>query len=259
MRGLLLFALIVLTGLSVLNWRAQLQTQQKLDVLSMALAESPASPLPPPTEPTATPAPQPNEVPRELSGKIMPFGPYIIEAPDQLLIEAVVKDTKTGMLESLAGQAISGQFTVRLDGTVNLGLWGSVAVSGLTLEQAAQRVREHLAKSRLVDMSMENLHVVLDVLAYNSKKYYVITSSGSGEQVAVFPLTGNETVLDAIANIGSAVETANKSIRVVRKRTNGRTPEVLPVDWHGITENNITTTNYQLRAGDRLYVTNAGK
>jgi polysaccharide export outer membrane protein len=45
-------------------------------------------------------------------------------------------------------QAISGPFQVRLDGSVGLGFWGSVTVAGLSLDQAAQAIRQHLLKSK---------------------------------------------------------------------------------------------------------------
>ena len=46
----------------------------------------------------------------------------------------------------------------------------------------------------------------MDVLAYNSKVYYVITDGGgAGEQVYRIPSNGNETVLDAIAAIEGIV------------------------------------------------------
>ena len=40
------------------------------------------------------------------------------------------------------------------------------------------------------------------MFAYNSKVYYVITEgAGAGDLVARLPITGNETVLDAISQI----------------------------------------------------------
>lgn len=254
----LLLALVALTVASVMNWRAQIQTQQKLDAINTALADrspAPNSTTPPISTPQPTPPAQPtNAVPRELSRISLP--PYVIEAPDQLLIEAVVRDPKTGTTDRLPNQPISGQFLVRPDGSVGLGLWGSVSVTGLTLEQASKAVREQIAKNQPQGLNVENVNVIVDVLAYNSKRYYVITNGDSGEQVLSFPLTGNETVLDAIANIAGLPEVASKSpIRVVRKSDKNATNEILPVEWRAITEHGITTTNYQLHPGDRVYVT----
>src|SRR5947207_2084311 len=88
--------------------------------------------------------PPPGAVPRELEKIVLP--PYVIEAPDQLLIEVVQRSTVTDpdtklpkpVTDRLPVQPISGPFQVRLDGTVGLGFWGSVPVSGLTMDQAAE-------------------------------------------------------------------------------------------------------------------------
>jgi polysaccharide export outer membrane protein len=236
-------------GLLALNLRAQYQTQEKLDALAAALAEAPAA------EPQIVP-PAPGAVPRELDKVVLP--PYVIEAPDVLTIEAVRNDPKPGAVKRLPSQPVSGQFLVRPDGTVGLGLWGSVSVTGLTPDQAADTIRKHLARFASTEMPAVNLKVSVDVLAYNSKKYYVITDGeGEGEKVFAFPVTGNETVLDAIAGVNGLAETAGKrSIRIVRQTASGPWQN-LPVDWTAITKHGATATNYQLMPSDRLYVTKA--
>ena len=209
--------------------------------------------------------PPPGSVPRELEKVTLP--PYVIEAPDQLLIEVVfqskVKD-ENGQFKSvvgpLPGQAISGPFPVRPEGSVGLGIWGSVPVSGLTLDQAAEAIRSHVLKSetfKKFDVTPEALWVIVDVLAYNSKRYYVIFDGGGfGEQVFPFPVTGSETVLDAIGNLSGIPDVASKRNIWVARRTPhpGQPWQILPVDWIGITQHGVTATNYQVLPGDRIYV-----
>jgi polysaccharide export outer membrane protein len=216
-------------------------------------------------------------VPRELVKITLP--PYVIEAPDQLLIEVVqrsrvpkldadqkqIPDGKGGVImvdatDRLPVQPVSGPFMVRLDGTVGLGFWGSVPVSGLTLEQAAEAIRAQLLKQETLKQfgtKAESLTVIVDVLAYNSKKYYVIFDGGGyGEQVFPFPITGSETVLDALANINGLPDIASKRNIWVARRTPhpGQPWQILPVDWIGITQHGVTYTNYQVMPGDRIYV-----
>ncbi|MBY0460936.1 MAG: polysaccharide biosynthesis/export family protein, partial [Gemmataceae bacterium] len=218
-------------------------------------------------------------VPRELEKITLP--PYVIEAPDQLLVEVVQrvkvpkldekgvpeKDPtekdgikKVDATERLAVQPISGPFQVRLDGTVGLGFWGTVPVSGLTLDQAAEAIRQHLLQQvELSKLSVkpESIIVIVDVLAYNSKRYYIITDGGGfGEQVFPFPVTGSETVLDAIGNIYGLPDIASKRNIWVARRTPhpGQPWQILPVDWVGITQHGNTFTNYQVMPGDRIYV-----
>src|SRR4051812_33882061 len=87
--------------------------------------------------------PPPGEVPTEMGKIVLP--PYVIEAPDNLLIQVFQKgmfpvidekgveqkDAKGDVIKKegarpLPIQDISGSFQVRLDGSVGLGYWGSV-------------------------------------------------------------------------------------------------------------------------------------
>ncbi|HUR54181.1 MAG TPA: polysaccharide biosynthesis/export family protein [Gemmataceae bacterium] len=214
--------------------------------------------------------PPPGAVPRELDKVTLP--PYVMEAPDALMIEVVIrspdkdkdgKPTGETSIKPLPVQPISssgGPFNIRADGTVLLGIWGSVQVSGLSLEQAADAIRQHLLRSEILreyKTAPENLFVIMDVLAYNSKRYYVISdNAGNGEQGAAFPITGSETVLDAIMNIGGLGPVASKRNIWVARRTPhaGQHWQILPVDWVGITQHGVTATNYQIMPGDRIYV-----
>lgn len=220
-------------------------------------------------------------VPRELEKVTLP--PYVVEPPDQLLIE-IVTISETPQLDEnqqpvidpatmkpvtefrafgLPVQPVSGQFTVRPDGTVFLGIWGSVPVAGLTLDQIAESIREHMARQEdptkpgAGGFRKETLRVVVDVLQYNSKRYYVIfDGGGNGEQVVPFPVTGSETVLDAIGNVNGLPAVASKRNIWVARRTPhmGQMQQILPVDWVGITQHGVTLTNYQIMPGDRVYV-----
>lgn len=147
-------------------------------------------------------------------------------------------------------QQISGSHIVRPDGTVGLGSYGDVYVNGLTRGQAKQAIEQHLAQY------LVRPEVSVDVYAYNSKVYYVITDfAGAGEQVVKLPHTGNETVLDAVANVGGLSAVSSRKIWVARPapiEAGGET--VLPVDWCGVTQRGRTGTNYQLLPGDRVYV-----
>jgi protein involved in polysaccharide export with SLBB domain len=148
-------------------------------------------------------------------------------------------------------QLIAGPHLVRPDGTVGLGVYGSVYVTGLTLQQTRCAIEQHLSQH------IHRPEVSVDVLAYNSKVYYVITDGGgAGEQVYRIPATGNETVLDAIAGVNGLPTVASKaSIWIARPTPDQCTPDqVLKVDWNAIAQGAQTSTNYQMLPGDRLYV-----
>jgi polysaccharide export outer membrane protein len=156
-----------------------------------------------------------------------------------------------GLAQSRAVQQIRGEHLVRPDGTIGLGVYGNVNVVGLTLTQAKEMIEAHLSQF------LQKPEVSVDVSGFNSLVYYVITDRpGLGELVVRLPVTGNETVLDALAQIyGLPAAASKKRIWVSRPvPTDAGHEQVLPVDWVGITQHGLTNTNYQLLPGDRLYV-----
>jgi polysaccharide export outer membrane protein len=164
----------------------------------------------------------------------------------QFLQEATVS---VSLVEMAGRQQISGQHLVGPDGTVTLGSYGSVPIVGLTLTQAKHVIERHLRGF------LEDPEVAVDVFAYNSKVYYVITEgAGTGDSVTRFPITGNETVLDAIANINGLNALTSKKIWIARPSPHGEGEQVLPCDWRAITATGAASSNYQIMPGDRVFV-----
>ncbi len=153
--------------------------------------------------------------------------------------------------QSRGMQQIRGEHLVRPDGTISLGLYGSVRVTGLTLPDAKAAIETHLSRY------LQKPEVSVDVAAYNSKVVYVVyDGGGSGQQVTLLPITGNETVLDAIGKLNGLLTVSDKRrIWVSRPAPAGsEVDQVLPVDWVSITTRGRTETNFQLLPGDRIYV-----
>lgn len=165
---------------------------------------------------------------------------------------AGIKDPQVSVaMPNIAGkQIITGEHLVRPDGTVSLGVYGSVHVAGMTLAEVKDAVETHLS------LYIHNPEVSVDVGAYNSQVYYIVTDGGGfGEQVVRLPCTGNETVLDAVANIQGLSQISSKQIWIARPTPAGADcAQVLDVNWREITKEGITTTNYQLLPGDRIYI-----
>jgi polysaccharide export outer membrane protein len=154
------------------------------------------------------------------------------------------------LVEMSGKQQIAGEHLVGSDGTVTLGSYGSVPVVGLTLAEAKQAIELHLMNF------LEDPEVAVNVFAYNSKVYYVITEgAGMGDGVNKFPITGNDTVLDAIANINGLTQVSSKKIWVARPSPDhAGGHQVMPVDWQAVSAYGATSTNYQLMPGDRVFV-----
>ena len=166
--------------------------------------------------------------------------------------EAGLNDPKVAVsLPNVNGkQLISGEHVIRPDGTVALGIYGSVYVNGMTLDEVKAAVEDHLARY------MHQPEIMVDVLAYNSKVIYVVTDGGgSGESVVRLPFTGNETVLDAMSQVDGLSEVSSKNIWVARPSpATSQVAQTMPVDWRAITQDAVPTTNYQLLPGDRIYI-----
>jgi protein involved in polysaccharide export with SLBB domain len=129
-------------------------------------------------------------------------------------------------------------------------MYGQVYVAGLTLAEAKVAIEKHLARF------LDNPQVAVTVFAYNSKVYYVIFESpANGDSVTRLPITGSETVLDAISHVSGLSGLSRKRIWIARPQPGGeRHDKVLPVNWQDITRGASTATNYQVLPGDRIFV-----
>ena len=163
---------------------------------------------------------------------------YVIEPPDLLTVE---------LFKAAPDRPLSGERLVRTDGTIDLGFYGSVQVAGMTIDQARARVEKYLSTV------IRDPKVHLDVYSYNSKGYYVIAEgAGKGDQAVRLPFTGNETVLDAIAQIGGLPPTSDGRIWLARPGTG-----VMPINWNAIVKAGDPSTNYQMQPMDRIYISTA--
>jgi protein involved in polysaccharide export with SLBB domain len=175
-----------------------------------------------------------------LPQSVAPDGPYIIEPPDILLVEVAAE----------AAEDVAGEHLVAPDGTINLGAYGLAHVAGLTVTEAKRAIENQL-KDRI-----RAPRVSVDVLAFNSKVYYVIIEGHrSGDSLIRVPFTGNETVLDALAQINGLARLSEKNIWIERSAPGGvNCQPFLPVDWKAITASRSATNNYALLPGDRVFV-----
>lgn len=149
--------------------------------------------------------------------------------------------------------AIPLDSVVSADGTVDLSFAGRVYVAGLPLDQAeaviAQKLTE-FAADRKIKLT-EPVEVVVRPEEIKSKFYYVL---GKGVSQAKFPVTGRDTVLEAILAAQVKSNAILEKAYVVRPHPMGLPDQVLAIDWVGIRDRGDVTTNYQLFPGDRLVI-----
>jgi polysaccharide biosynthesis/export protein len=177
-----------------------------------------------------------------------------VEEAEQAIVEHLrryLNDPRVSvaLAQMAASQQILGEFLVQPDGTITLGSYGNVSVVGRTVGEARAEIEAHLSQF------LDDPQISLNVQAFNSKVYYIVLQgAGLGDGVYRFPVTGNETVLDAIANIQGLEQVSSKKIWVARPCRDASLPQVLPVDWYAVTERGEPHTNYQLMPGDRVFI-----
>jgi polysaccharide biosynthesis/export protein len=77
----------------------------------------------------------------------------------------------------------------------------------------------------------------------------------AGDTILSLPITGNETVLDAVAQLEGLSRLSSKTMWLARATPGSMgCAEILPVDWEEITRGGMTDTNYQVLPGDRIYI-----
>lgn len=167
---------------------------------------------------------------------------YTIESPDVLHVSVKLPSRE---LEAEL-RAVNGEHLVSPDGHIHLGeRFGIVPAAGLTVEEIRSKVQERLAAE------MADCEVTIAVQAQNSRVYYIIVEDGQGAQnVRRMPLTGRETVADALAgaNLG---DLSGKRVHIARPTAGATEDTILPVD---ASDFEVPTDNQRLQPGDRIFI-----
>jgi len=199
----------------------------------------PSHPLIPEAKGIRDSAPVPAPVPRELA-KVL-HTPYIVEPGDTLLVQPAELD---------APVRLPPDQIVLADGTIDLGKYGRPVVAGRTVPEIETIVQEAVRAKEKDQKDAVTVNVRL--VGRASKVYYVI---GEVNAPGAFPVTGRETVLDAIIAAGNLTRRASQeNIILDRPSPPDGCRVVLPVCWREITQLGDTTTNYQIMPGDRIFV-----
>lgn len=186
---------------------------------------------------TTTPA-QP--LARELAKS--PLAEYIVEPGDALLIQPVDLDSTV---------RIAADQPILPDGTIELGEYGRPVVAGKTVPAIEAEVRGYVRAKEKKDVA-----ITVRLVGRQSKVFYVL---GEVNAPGSYPLSGRETVLDGIMAAGGLSRNAQaKKVVLVRPTQPGACREVLPVCLQQIVQLGDSSTNYQLRPGDRIFIPSQG-
>lgn len=173
---------------------------------------------------------------------------YLVGAPDALTI-------------TVWGQPnLSGKFVVEADGTFTFPLVGHVKAGGLTL-----RAIESELKRRLREGFLKNPQVSVGVEAYRSQQIFIV---GEVRAPGAYPLTGNMTLIEALARAGSTTFEASGEALILRapgRVPEGAAPSDVPLDQSREVvrvqlqelETGGWTHNVRLQDGDTIFVSRA--
>lgn len=196
----------------------------------------------------------PDDVPHEMSKTVQ--AAHRVEPGDVLVVEPADFDSPI---------RFSSDQTVQSDGTIELGQYGTVPVAGLTLyeikQQAQTRVAAFHNKPRpgVTQASYGgrantpiNTDLSVRLVSNESSLVYVL---GEVNAPGSYPLVGRETVLDAIISAGGLTDRSNEhKVILTRPRSADADPQIFPICYQQIVQLGDTSTNYQVKPGDRIYV-----
>lgn len=175
-------------------------------------------------------------------------GHYVIGAQDVLIV--TVWDQPD----------MSGKFTVEADGSFTFPLIGRIQAGGLTLRQF-----EGALKKRLSDGYFKNPQISVAVEQYRSQRIFVV---GEVRTPGTYPLTGDMTLIEALARAGSTTATSSEEAVIVRPKAGNvlsgpvlpgetATPsEIIRVDVKQLQSGSLQN-NILLRDGDTVFVPRA--
>ena len=150
---------------------------------------------------------------------------------------------------------LSRKYTIEQDGTFTFPLIGRIAARGLTLRGLEQELKKKLAGDYIKDPQ-----VTVTVDAYRSQTVLIL---GEVQQPGEYQLTGDTTLLSAIAKAGSVRPSAGREVVIVRPSSpsasngNGNSAaEILKVDLAALQAGNMAL-NLPLQHGDTVTVSKA--
>jgi polysaccharide export outer membrane protein len=156
-------------------------------------------------------------------------------------------EVAVSMAEKRKNQQVGGTHLIGPDGHLNLGTFGGVYVAGMTIEEARQAIEKTLGEH------FEKPSIAVTVTAYNSKVFYVIVEGREkGDSIHRFPMTGNDTVFDALAQVNATIRKDMK-IWISRPSAEGAFQQI-PVDWARLKSGEDSARRYQLQPGDRVFL-----
>lgn len=175
-----------------------------------------------------------------IAGPLLAQTDYVVGSQDVLTI-------------TVFGEAeLSGKFTVEQDGTFTFPQIGRIKAGGATLRAVEQEL-----KTKLADGYLKNPQVSVSIENYRSQRILIL---GEVRLPGEYQLTGEMTLLSALARAGSTTVTASREAMIVRPKKSpkpGEDPsEIIRIDLAELQAGN-SSLNIPLQDGDTINVLKA--
>ena len=155
---------------------------------------------------------------------------------------------------------MSGTYRVDADGSFQYPMLGRVVASGMRVRDIAQ-----MLKTKLEDGFIKRAQVAVDVDQFRSRSVFVV---GEVRSPGKYPMTGQMSLLEALAAAGSPTPTASSEVLILRPRDAASAAALTPdqVEQTNVQRINLgdlqlgrLAGNVTLMEGDTIYVPKAEK
>jgi polysaccharide biosynthesis/export protein len=154
---------------------------------------------------------------------------------------------------------LSGKFAVEADGTFTFPLIGRFRAGGLTLRKVEEALKAQLKD----DGYFRNPQITVAVEQYRSQKVFIV---GEVRSPGSYPVSGDMTLVEALARAGSTLPTASGEVIIVHPADGQAAGPILPTQ-EGVDntvrldlrelQNGAVGNNTALRDGDTIFVPRA--
>jgi len=185
--------------------------------------------------------------------KNQPVKDYRLTVDDRFTLTVSPNDGQQ-IVENLAGLNAAGtssstnntmyknmEYTIRTDGYVNLPMVGDVHLSGLTIKESEDKLRELYSKLYI------NPFVIINVV----NKRVIVFPGGGGDAKVVYLANNNTRLMEVLAEAGGLSQRGKaKSIKLMRYVNNQRI--IIPIDLS--TLNGLAYADIIVQGNDYIYV-----
>ena len=156
--------------------------------------------------------------------------------------------------------SMSGTYRVDADGTFQYPMLGRVAAAGKRVGDIAQMLR-----TKLEDGYLKRAQVAVDVDQFRSRSIFVV---GEVRTPGKYPMTGQMSLLEALAAAGSTTPTASTEVLILRARDTASAGALTPdqTEQNNVQRVNVADlqlgrlgSNVTLTEGDTIFVPKAEK